>query len=410
MSTLQQKEYLNEVHPRVRNISKGNKLAKTLQFSLISLLLIICLFLNCVDCVESKPDTKESSEIEAGTQVAHEIDSLYDELLQIEENIGKSIRKLQLLQKIQKTRVSLHSVQSLNKENALNSEINANEGTVDIEEDYNYENLFKEKLTHEELSVSNSFVEKNIFELQNSSFVKYAFLDTPAYVDLFRDYTEKVLIGLLNDGNLAIFSLNSGVVVNSYNLTSILSQDPSVPIPQSWEAEVQNFLTSSYESYMSVIFSDSSGNTYIIDLSIQPVKSNDNSEKEVKRSIRELGVSNFKYFNAWQELKQSNSTLYEEEILKAEEQISITKLTYFPNRDQGIFVFVDEQGYFNLFRRISSQNSESGSSHQVSFFKRVHSGFGNVEIVKQQMYLTLFTEQNKIGFIRAFDGEKGNAN
>lgn len=86
-------------------------------------------------------------------------------------------------------------------------------------------------------------------------------------------------------------------------------------------------------------------------------------------------------------------------------------MTYFANQEQGIFVFTDHQGYFNLFKKKTVDDKETGElSHQIIFFKRVHSDFEDIQIIKQQMYLTLYARGASIGFVRAFDGEKGISN
>lgn len=59
-----------------------------------------------------------------------------------------------------------------------------------------------------------------------------------------------------------------------------------------------------------------------------------------------------------------------------------------------------------MIRRDSTYKAERGmpNTHSIGFYKRKFSGFTDIKFVKQQFYLTLFTSEDKIGFMRAFDG------
>lgn len=88
------------------------------------------------------------------------------------------------------------------------------------------------------------------------------------------------------------------------------------------------------------------------------------------------------------------------------EGLRLISTTFFANSQLGSYVFADNKGFLTMIRRDSTYKSERGfpNIHSIGFFRRKFSGFSDIKLVKQQFYLTLFTSQDKIGFMRAFDG------
>jgi hypothetical protein len=88
------------------------------------------------------------------------------------------------------------------------------------------------------------------------------------------------------------------------------------------------------------------------------------------------------------------------------EGLRIVSTTFFANSQLGSYVFADNKGFLTMIRRDSTYKAERGvpNSHSIGFYKRKFSGFTDIKFVKQQFYLTLFTSEDKIGFMRAFDG------
>lgn len=123
-------------------------------------------------------------------------------------------------------------------------------------------------------------------------------------------------------------------------------------------------------------------------------------------------IKNTSYFNIWDTVVKSNSTIYEHEIdsLK-KEGLQLRTMTYFPHKDIGTYIFSDNKGFFTLIRREMKKdaNDQSPPRPKYSLFVRNYSGFNDIKLVKQQSYLTLFTSSDKIGFIRTFDGKMSNA-
>jgi hypothetical protein len=114
----------------------------------------------------------------------------------------------------------------------------------------------------------------------------------------------------------------------------------------------------------------------------------------------------------WETVIESNETLYKDEIHGLlDEGLLLQKMTYFSNKDQGIYVFTDNKGFFTLLRRHSTFNADGKgpTTHEITFFKRVYSGFPSIILSKSQIYLTVFTSGDKIGFMRAFDGQIGSS-
>ena len=127
-------------------------------------------------------------------------------------------------------------------------------------------------------------------------------------------------------------------------------------------------------------------------------------------SNKEIVVFNSTYFNVWEKVKESDPILYKTEIDNIERDLFIKKMTYFSNKDQGVYIFTDNKGYFTLIKKNSHLNHKSEKIfHDIIFFTRTFSGFENINLIKQQIYLTLYTQGNKIGFLRAFDGQLGNS-
>lgn len=104
--------------------------------------------------------------------------------------------------------------------------------------------------------------------------------------------------------------------------------------------------------------------------------------------------------------------MYKNEIQgMLDEGLLLQKMTYFSNKDQGIYVFTDNKGFFTLIRRhtIYNEADKGPTTHDIKFFKRVYSGFSDIDLSKSQSFLTVFTSGDKLGFLRAYDGQVGSA-
>jgi hypothetical protein len=127
----------------------------------------------------------------------------------------------------------------------------------------------------EEIAISNSFVEKSVFEAHNTTFIKFDYLKTPQFVDEEKDYTTKVLIALLGDGSMGIYSLNSGNLLTRFDVNQVLNetnQDTEKEfVPVNWSGGIQSLLTDSYDDTMTVTISDFDGNVHILDFELQLV-------------------------------------------------------------------------------------------------------------------------------------------
>lgn len=109
---------------------------------------------------------------------------------------------------------------------------------------------------------------------------------------------------------------------------------------------------------------------------------------------------------------KSNSTLYGQEMsnFKAE-GLELKTMTYFSHNKLGTYVFLDNKGFFTIIKKESlyDSNPKIQNKHTFIFTHRIFSGFSEIQLVKQQMYLTLFTNKDKIGFVRTFDGKLSNS-
>ena len=242
-------------------------------FIFVGLILILCISISTSnEEVSLESDQSEREVVE--NDFEKEIDNLYSDLLKAEESISKSLRKLQLLQKIRKDKSSFESFQISSKA-SLNTLENSEKGEAHHHKNqYSMENMFEMNKPKTEVAGTNGFIEKNIFKAENSSFIKFDYLKTPPHVDQQKDFTTKVLLTLLENGSLAIYSLNSGAIMSQFQWTDILNtnEDAQVPTPIDWKNDIEGFIPDSYDSEMSVTISEFNGNIYIIDFSLQSVR------------------------------------------------------------------------------------------------------------------------------------------
>ena len=118
-------------------------------------------------------------------------------------------------------------------------------------------------------------------------------------------------------------------------------------------------------------------------------------------------MKSFTHFNAWDEVINSESETGLSSSEKSE--LKLIKTTYFSNKEQGIFIFTDNKGYITLIKKHSKVESGPNSpvNHKIQYLKRAFSTFNDINLIRQQQYLTIFGTGNKIGFMRAFDGQMG---
>jgi len=224
-------------------------------------LFIVSLFLFVV--------TAQSDTSELESQLINEMDILYSELLQIEESIGKSLRKLQLLKKIQNNKISIPATRATIETETKSTQTPNKTITEEVKyhEEASYEMLFDEDSSMEELAIANSFVEKTIFESKNTSIVKFSYMSTPYFIDSENSTTSKVLLGMHSDLTLGIYSLSSGAMLGNLPVINETEKDK-------WYDNIVDISSESRENAMVVCIFNTHGDSYIIDLGLEKVSIN----------------------------------------------------------------------------------------------------------------------------------------
>lgn len=211
------------------------------------------------------------------TQFNKEMDGLYKELLTIEKSIGRSLRKLQMLKKIQENKVNIPSLRVTEGETSDNSSSNVD--IKDIYTDDNFSQMFSEGSSMTDLAISNSFVEKtiisSIIDGQNTTIVKFAYLYTPTFVNTEKDFVNKLILTVQADGHIGAYSISSGKLISRFDISSSFKQynteNTTTPMISDWSSEVQGFLTENVEGKMSASISDFNGNVYVIEFKLLTV-------------------------------------------------------------------------------------------------------------------------------------------
>ena len=191
--------------------------------------------------------------------------------------IGRSLRKIQLLKKIQTNRIIVPEmgIQPVNQtENHRDNILNKENRKLDIlsEKIFNNDNI--EEPTIEEIALSNTFFERITFEAKNTSFVKFKFLTTPHFVDKDNDYVTKVVIAIHSDGSLGVYSTNTGKMLNQFDLNQKINEIADYIIPTTsinWSKDIIEFITESFNDNMRVTILTVHGNIYLFELKVEVV-------------------------------------------------------------------------------------------------------------------------------------------
>ena len=132
-------------------------------------------------------------------------------------------------------------------------------------------------------------------------------------------------------------------------------------------------------------------------------------DKTLGKPSQKLNIFYSYGFNVWQTVINSNTTLYSDEIKTLQlENLAPISMSYFGNLLAGNYIIGDNKGFFNIIKKDERKNGKFG--YEFNLLKRVYSGFGDLNLVTNQHFLTMYTFYDKFGFIRSIDGEIADTN
>ena len=125
------------------------------------------------------------------------------------------------------------------------------------------------------------------------------------------------------------------------------------------------------------------------------------------RLPKTLNITRIEFFNVWDTIIKSNATEYQDQIEAATTNgIECISLEYFGRGSNGNYIIADSHGYFTMFRK-STEKPKNGSETNLIYklISRSYSGVKNIKLIRRQNALTIFSDGNHIGFLRAIDGQ-----
>ena len=286
----------------------------------------------------------------------------------------------------------------------MQPEINLTEDQ-EIEQEPMFTPIYKED-SFEKLTISNSFIENMVINTERS-IIKFEYLNSPVFVDKNGDSISKLIVAVLDDSSIAIFSSVNGKLLLSNSLAKL---DPGLG-DIDLASNLQSLITDSYQQHMIVSLSDLDGNIYALDIGLKQLPRNDNESISVRNTARpssDLILKSMSHFNLWDIIINSNKTLYEQEFNNMKQSgLSIIHMGYYGNSQSGVYIFADNFGYFTLIRKDSKFNKEveTPNEHKFKMLKRVFSRITDIKIIKNQVFLNIFANDHKIGFLRSYDGQ-----
>lgn len=345
------------------------------------------------------------------------------QLSEIDDKIQRAQRRLQLINQIKAKRIaipSLAGVESYEKHQHLNfSQLNFEDMGM----------LFGDDKSLDNIAVSKNFIEKNIIDSGSlnpglsagSEILKFVFLDTPNFMSDDNESITKVVVCLLADKSLSIYSAMSGKFITNSPLS--FSDFNALNEETDLKSSVAGMQATSSGNEFAVIILIKTGNVYIINFELKrlevlnsgktqepKVNQTHNEKMAVRtRSPKTVQIESVVSFNTWDSMAKTNSTLYKDEVAKLiAEGTETVGIEYFGKSLTGNFIVADSKGYFNFFRRAQTQDKPVNSTQEESQFKlfsRVSSGFSSFGEIKRLGMLVLFSSRNQVGFLRAYDGQ-----
>ena len=262
------------------------------------------------------------------------------------------------------------------------------------------------------LAISNSFIENMVIN-SDVAITHSEYVNFPQFVDRYGDSNDKLIISVLEDGSIVVYSANSGKILLTENFETFDS------------GSIQGITVDTLEDMVTatITFWNSQGQVYLVDIVLQELPRDENESEAVQKTTKPRNDVLFKptklhtptqpgsngpIFNIWDILISSNSSEYSQYIADGTSNgLKIIHMTYFGNSKSGVFIFTDSFGYFTFLRKDSKYEKayDHINEHTIGFHKRVYSGVDSIQLVKNQHYLQLFSDGSKIGFLRSYDGQ-----
>ena len=130
---------------------------------------------------------------------------------------------------------------------------------------------YSKHLSEDDLSSNKDFIEKHVLTTPaNSSILKYTFLNTPAFISADGETISKVVVCLLDDFTLHVYSLESGEQLKTISIMETVHADSDVSLIDS---EVVSLIPNDLAREMSLILMLRNGNVYNINLGIVQIDS-----------------------------------------------------------------------------------------------------------------------------------------
>lgn len=275
-------------------------------------------------------------------------------------------------------------------------------------------------------NVDKNFIEKHVFITPNNTeFIKFDFLQIPNYVNLEGETTTKHVLGLLSDGTIGVYSMSSGNLLQQIDLSSYNGtiQNLDITFTDNWVSDVVDFKPINAGSDFAFLLLTRKGEVIIVHLELKHIKdqsinasfknATDKTDKRksakqtVTRTPKHIEIKDIEGFNVWDTIISTNSTLYGEEISYLKKNnVEALQIEFFGRNFDGNFIIADSMGHFNIFRK--QQLVSKNQTTTAPLFKlttRADSGFKSLDIIERLNMLTIFASENKIGFIRAYDGQ-----
>ena len=188
-----------------------------------------------------------NSEFEAKSQ------PLYDEIEDLNSEIDQLMLRLQLIKKIKANKISVPSLAGI-EDDAVDY-TSSNLTVSDIEK------LFSKSNAPSEVALSKNFIERAKISLPGDSQVLSSFLvATPNFLAQDGEAVTRAVITLFSNGNIGVYSVNNGNLLNTIDLKSVI-KDADFPEISNLGTEYAD-ITATLSNDMTFSILTSSGDIY----------------------------------------------------------------------------------------------------------------------------------------------------
>ena len=303
------------------------------------------------------------------------MDSLNQQLNEIDAGIQKALLRLQLIKKIKSNKISVPSIAGIESEqNQLNfSAFDTN----------NMDKLFADIDELSKISMSKNFIERARIQSPDKPFIAYSIMNTPTFMTENNESINRVVIGLCNDGVLKIYSIQSGNLISEIDLHKTFA-DHNISHDGDLENDLVQFAPQTTHD-AAIVLLYKNGDLIELDFGIKSLnitqKSEDAQENanqtqsnkprrrrnQSMRVPKTLSIHSVSSYNIWDVMIETNSTTNQPIVdrLKLQEVVPI-HLNYYGRHNQGNYIILCSDDRFYLFRKF-----QQGSSAFKFSFSRI---------------------------------------